>query len=134
MADNTFATAKNIGTLRPGRTRTIQASGAISRYDRIDIIKFTLAPRASFDSGVGTFSLRGGPIRANIYYQTPLINNNRVTAVYSSPSVIRAGRERDLFDESDAISNPTSSPLTFYIKLFRPTRRAAYNFKATFRP
>jgi hypothetical protein len=121
MADNTFATARNLGFLERGGTRTIKVKDAISSSDRVDFLKFTIQPGASF-LVKSSFKSQGGSMNFSLFVSDPL----------SGQLIKRAGlkvtgkRAADIPIQEIPEGAP---PLDCYIRFDKPTQNVKYQLK-----
>lgn len=124
--DNSFATARDLGTFTRLSTRTsIRASGVIGRSDRRDVIKFTFAPGLSASGSSGRLIVRGG------------------TLTYSLYGSVDGGRPQRQFSRQlppGTYPFPSSSfprlpfAVTAYAVFDRPTGNVRYNYREVYRP
>lgn len=70
--DNSFNTAKFIGTLRASSVpTTLRINGKLDRNDQVDFFRIDVAPGARFSAQIDSGTIRGGRIRSTSYVQVP---------------------------------------------------------------
>jgi hypothetical protein len=70
--DNSFNTAKFVGTLRASSVpTTLRVNGKLNRNDRVDFFRIDVAPGATFSTQIDSGTIRGGRIRSTSYVQVP---------------------------------------------------------------
>ncbi|HEY9664898.1 MAG TPA: hypothetical protein V6C65_41190, partial [Allocoleopsis sp.] len=120
---NTLTTAINLGSVTPNATRvSFRASGTVGKTDQADFYKFTIAPGANLPFGNNRYQLRNGPATFSFFVgiQGSIRFLRKFTLRQGSTSV------------SDRAINPTSFPITGYIRVERRTGETRYNLAADF--
>jgi hypothetical protein len=124
MADNTFATARNLGFLERGGTRTIKVKDAIGSSDRVDFLKFTIQPGAAF-LVKSSFKAQGGSLGFSFFVSDPLSGQ-----IVKRGGLNKASGKRSLDVPVQDI--PTGAPpLDCYIKFDKPMQNVKYQLKLT---
>jgi hypothetical protein len=123
MANSTFATARNLGFLERGGTRTIQVKDSIGGSNKSDIFRFTIQPGAAFKVR-SSFQAQGGKMNFSFLVKDPMsgqitkLVTKRVSSKGSSDIPVQA--------------IPAGAPaLDFYIAFDKPTQNVKYQFKLT---
>ncbi|MBD3884710.1 hypothetical protein IFO70_23515 [Phormidium tenue FACHB-886] len=124
MADNTFATARNLGFLERGGVRTIQGKDSLAGSDRTDVYKFTIQPGAAFKVR-SSFQTQSGKMSFSFFVKNPL--SGQITKL--------AGSKKSSSKSSSDIPVQTipagAPPLDCYIAFDKPTQNLKYQFKLT---
>ncbi|MBD2089852.1 hypothetical protein H6F67_08295 [Microcoleus sp. FACHB-1515] len=124
--DNSFATARDLGTFTSFSTQTsIRASGVIGRSDRKDVIKFTLAPGVSASSSSGRLIVRGGTLTYSLYGS---VDGGRPQQQFTR----RLPPGTYPFPSTSFDALPFS--VTAYAVFDRPTGNVRYNYQESYRP
>lgn len=120
---NTFSTAINLGIVTPNATRvSFRASGTVGKTDPVDFYKFTLAPGANLPFGNNRYQLKKGPATFSLFSE-----------VLGSVNFVRKFTLRRSTNPTPARAiNPTSFPITGYIKVERRTGESRYNLTFNF--
>lgn len=132
MADNTFQTATNLGTLGGSNPKPVQFRGSLTAADPIDTYKFKANLSSSFRAR-SSYQIEGGSFRLSLYAKNPLNNSNQLLL---KRSIAPGKGSADL-----SIPGLSSLPITgfpglsatgtFYIKLDRPMQNVNYQFRLT---
>jgi hypothetical protein len=121
--DNTFATAKNLGSILPNATSvSFRASGTVGKSDNVDLYKFTVPPGVNLPSGSNNYSLRGGSALLSSY--------GEVSGTKELASKFRL--QRGSTSVTSSLVNPTQFPITVYLKLESRIRETRYNLTFDF--
>jgi hypothetical protein len=124
MADNTFATARNLGFLERGGARRINIKDSISRSDRVDFVRFTIQPGAAA-LVKSSFRVQGGSMAFSFFAADPL----------SGQIIKRGGLNKILGKRNNSIAVPEiplgAPPLDCYIKFDKPTQNIKYQLRLT---
>jgi hypothetical protein len=110
MSDNTFATAKYIGSFGSSGG-SVLAKGKIGNTDPVDIYKVNVRAGSSFNAR-SSFSVQGGSLDYSVYFKNPATNQITFSQKFTVPS------------SSVTLTVPfprTSMPATLYVKFDRPT-------------
>jgi hypothetical protein len=120
MSDNTFATAKYIGSFGSSGGSII-AKGKIGSFDRVDVYRFNVRAGSAFNA-LSSFSVRGGSLNFSVYAKNPETNQIMFIQKLTVPS------------SASTATLPfisTSEPVTLYIKFDRPTQNVKYRLSYT---
>ncbi|NJR66056.1 MAG: hypothetical protein HC772_13225 [Leptolyngbyaceae cyanobacterium CRU_2_3] len=124
MADNTFATARNLGFLERGGTRTIQVKDALGSSDRADVFKFTIQPGDAFKIRSSS-QTQGGKMNFSFFVKNPISGQ---IAKLAGATKISGKRSTDIPVRAIPAGAP---PLDCYIAFDKPTQNVKYQFKLT---
>lgn len=123
--DNSFKTARNIGTLFPSRfAQAVRASGSIGKSDRSDYYKVLLQPGFSSSIASGQLTVRGGALRYSIFADI----GAGIQSVFRQR--VTAGSYALTNDQVPLVP----SQATLYIVFDRPTRNVRYRYERTYQP
>jgi hypothetical protein len=128
MADNTFATAKDLSISIGDTTRTVTGRGRLGKADPIDIVKFTLLPGGSIRSIQGSLSTRGGGLRVTGFLENPL--TGQILSL-TAPQRFKPGTTNSR-EQFVGQSNPFPGPVNLYIRFDRPTQNLRYRFNINY--
>lgn len=130
-SDDTFATARKIGTLRASSTpTTIRALGTLSPFDRVDVYKFTVSPGANFSSYTDLFQVSANRVKASAYVQHPDLTDDNIQFIGS-----RVLKGTTSLVTNRSTNNDSFDPLTLYVKVtLLGNGTTKYNFKTTYNP
>jgi hypothetical protein len=121
MSDNTFATAKYIGSFGSSGGSVI-AKGKINSADPVDIYRLNLRAGSAFNAR-SSFSIQGGSLDYSVYFKNPATNQ------------ITFFQKLTLSPDSVTITVPfvsSSIPVTTYLKFDRPaTQNVKYSLSYT---
>jgi hypothetical protein len=116
-SDNSFRKALDLGAF--SSTQPLRGSNVIGPDDKVDFVKFSLAPNPGF-SARASFNAKGGKLTAALFFRNPL--NGAFTPV-STPLRLKAGKS-----SSDFQLPATNIPLDLFIRFDRPTQEVNYRF------
>jgi len=123
-AYDTFATARNWGSLSPGfSTARFRVKGSVNRSDKADIYKVSLLPGASISGGSTDYDVKGASIRVSVFGE---FQGQRVAA---GSLVVDLGKSTQ-GNSTDRVTNTKSSPIILYYQISRIRKDASY--RATF--
>jgi hypothetical protein len=120
MSDNTFATARDIGSFGASGG-SILARGRIGRFDPVDVYRFTIRAGSAFNAQASTL-VRGGSLNFSTYFKSP--ETGRITLAQTVTIPPSNGTSTTAFP-----SLPMNG--TFYIKFDRPTQNVNYRVSFT---
>lgn len=128
-ADDTFAAAKSIGTLRASSAPvTLRAKGKLGVSDRVDFYKFTISPGTNFPSYTDRFKVSGGRLKAAVYVQHPILTGGEIQLIGSK---IYQGQSSAV--NRQPTNNDSFAPITIYVKATLVGKATTqYDFKTTY--
>lgn len=128
--DNSFNTAKSIGTLRASSSPVqFGFKGGLNKRDRVDFFKLTIAPGAAFTSTRNQSNLRGGNVQITTYVEIAGGPRQRVDVSRFSP-----GKTSEEFNSPFSNSVGLSIQLVFEVRTLSPARKINYQSTLTFTP
>jgi hypothetical protein len=130
-SDNSFETAKLVGTLRASSSPiNIRAKGVVGQSDRVDVFKFKVLPGANFPSYTDVSTVSGGKLKVAIYWQHPDFTDGQIRFVGSRTLT----GSSSLFDDNNPTSNTSFDPITAYIRVSTTNKNVKYEIKTTYNP
>ncbi|HEY9628801.1 MAG TPA: hypothetical protein V6C84_15990 [Coleofasciculaceae cyanobacterium] len=127
-SDNSFATARSLGTLRAGSSPVkFRLQGSLNKRDRDDYVKLELAPGAAFSSITNLIAIKGGGIRVTSYLQFPGSSPQKVNS-----STFAAGRRTQVTNAPFSNTFGVSVQLFVQVRSLKPSKDIFYNSGITF--
>lgn len=124
MANSTFSTARNLGFLERGGTRTIQVKDSLGGSNQTDVFKFTIQPGAAFKVR-SSFEAQGGKMNFSFFVTDPM--SGQIAKLVGPKKVSGKGSS-----DTPIQTIPTGAPaLDCYIAFDKPTQNVKYQFKLT---
>jgi hypothetical protein len=126
--DNTFASAKRLGTLRASSSPvTLKFNGQLDRKDRDDFVKLEIAPGATFASTKTQINFKDGNLRVTSYLALPNSAPQKVSEFQYRP-----GKNVQLVNSP--VSNPFGLPIQIFVQIrtLKPSKDIFYNASLTF--
>jgi hypothetical protein len=131
VADDSFATAKRIGTLRASSTPvTLNFRGNVNRTDRVDFLRLDIAPGAAFSTAQQTSQIRGGNIRIITYLELPGQARQKLLTVKYQPGS---------YSNSNSLGSPVANNFGGTARVYFEIRnlgqtKVTYQTTSTFKP
>ena len=123
-SDNTFTTARNLGRIPVNATRvSFRARSTVGKSDTVDFYKFTVDPGVNLRFGRNSYRLKNGSATFSRY-----VTGQGRKVLLGTKFTLRPGKTT----YSSSVTNPTQSPVTFYLKVERQTGETRYNLAFDF--